>query len=173
MRSTAVKAFTMRKGQSRSSLRAPETSDKSDVMRVSFEIAKRGARDQLPEADARRVQAMRRLTSARLKYWGLTAMSDDVVLAVSELVTNAILHSHGTEITLVIGLQADDLLRISVHDETPGQPVIRRVDSEAESGRGLQLVEWMTTAHNGAWGTSDGGATTWCTFSTPAARGCR
>lgn len=171
MRPTAVSAYTAHKRQNRSSLRAPEGSDKGNVMRVSFQIAQRGPHEQMPEADTRRVQAMRRLTSARLKYWELTAMSDDVVLAVSELVTNAILHSHGTEITLVISLQSDGLLRISVHDETPGQPVIRRVDHEAECGRGLQLVEWITTAHNGAWGTSDGGATTWCTFSTLAVRG--
>ncbi|WP_413812756.1 ATP-binding protein [Streptomyces sp. OE57] len=171
MRPTAVNAFTKRERQDCSSLNTPEMLDNGDAMRVRFEIAKRGARDQLPEADARRVKQMRYLAKACLEHWGLADMSDDVVLAASELVTNAILHSHGTEITLLISLQDDDLLRISVHDETPWLPVIRLVDGDAESGRGLQLVEWMTIAHGGAWGTSDGGATTWCTFSTAAERG--
>ncbi|MFJ2349609.1 ATP-binding protein [Streptomyces antimycoticus] len=171
MRPAAVNAFTKRGSQDCSSLGAPEMSDSGDAMRVRFEIAKRGAHDQLPEADARRVKEMRYLMKACLEHWGLVAMSDDVLLAASELVTNAILHSHGTEITLSIGLQGDDLLRVSVHDETPWLPVIRRVDGDSESGRGLQLVEWMTIAHNGAWGISDGGATTWCTFSITAERG--
>ncbi|MDN3061234.1 ATP-binding protein [Streptomyces sp. SRF1] len=171
MRPTAVNAVTMRERQDCSSLGTPEMSDNGDAMKVRFEIAKRGTHDQLAEADARRVKEMRYLTKACLEHWGLAAMSDDVVLAASELVTNAILHSHGAEITLSISLQDDDLLRLSVHDETPWLPVIRRVDGDAESGRGLQLVEWMTIAHNGAWGTSDGGATTWCTFSIAAERG--
>ncbi|MEV5778398.1 ATP-binding protein [Streptomyces antimycoticus] len=172
MRPAAVNAFTKQGSQDCSSLGALEMSDSGDAMRVRFEIAKRGVHDQLPEADARRVKEMRYLTKACLEHWGLVAMSDDVLLAASELVTNAILHSHGMEITLSIGLQGDELLRVSVHDETPWLPVIRRADDDAESGRGLQLVEWMTIAHNGAWGISDGGATTWCTFSIAAERGC-
>jgi anti-sigma regulatory factor (Ser/Thr protein kinase) len=104
---------------------------------------------------------MRRLVKARLNYNGLTGMADDAALVVSELVTNAITHSRGTQITLVMSLHKD-CLNISVCDQTPGRPELQESDDEAESGRGLQLIQWLTTAYGGAWGTSEDGATTWC-----------
>jgi anti-sigma regulatory factor (Ser/Thr protein kinase) len=104
---------------------------------------------------------MRRLVKAWLNYNGLTGMVGNAALVVSELVTNAITHSRGTRITLTMAV-CDGFLCISVCDQMPGRPEIQESDDEAESGRGLQLIQWLTTEYGGAWGTSEDGATTWC-----------
>ncbi|MFE2487208.1 ATP-binding protein [Streptomyces mirabilis] len=117
----------------------------------------------MPPEDASRVGAMRRLVRARLKYCGLQRMSDDVAVIVSELLTNAILHSGGEQITFVMTVR-DSSLRISVHDGMPGNLKIRPVNSDAETGRGLFLVASLVDAHHGTWGVSDAGATTWCSL---------
>lgn len=132
-----------------------------DAMKVRFPIAARSDGDSLPAEGACRVGEMRRRAKKHLDHCGLTDMSDDVALIVSELITNAILHSRGTQVTLVISLQ-DGLLDITVHDEMPGRPVVQHPSREAEHGRGLQLVQAITAERKGDWGTSDGGATTWC-----------
>ncbi|MET9293068.1 ATP-binding protein [Streptomyces sp. NPDC003077] len=138
-------------------------------MKTTFTIAERGRNEQLPLEDASRVGAVRRLAKAHLNYRGLTCLSDDVALIVSELVSNAVLHSNGTTITVKLLLQ-NGCLHIAVRDEMPGRPVIRAPDDDEESGRGLQLVERLSEDHGGAWGTSADGTTTWCTLAVPEAR---
>ncbi|MFF4795061.1 ATP-binding protein [Streptomyces sp. NPDC001276] len=135
-------------------------------MSVSFRLSPCGAGRRITEADARRVQMARRVTSARLRYCGLTRLIDDATLIVSELVTNAIVHSGGTQITFTMAIR-DDSLHISVHDAMPGGPTVHNASDEAERGRGLFLVECIAEAHGGTWGTSDKGATTWCHLSLP------
>ncbi|MEU0822449.1 ATP-binding protein [Streptomyces mirabilis] len=134
-----------------------------DSMSTCFAIARRKDSEGLPPEDASRVGAMRRLVRARLKYCGLQRMSDDVAVIVSELLTNAILHSGGEQITFVMTVR-DSSLRISVHDGMPGNLEIRPVNSDAETGRGLCLVASLVDAHHGTWGVSDAGATTWCSL---------
>ncbi|MFE1749587.1 ATP-binding protein [Streptomyces anandii] len=109
---------------------------------------------------------MRCLTATRLGHWGLEAMTDDIVLIVSELLTNAILHSGTTEIGLVVSVR-DGCLTITVRDGMAGHTRPRPCDSEVESGRGLFLVESLARERGGAWGTSDAGATTWCRLALP------
>jgi anti-sigma regulatory factor (Ser/Thr protein kinase) len=130
-------------------------------MTATFQIARRDRGEELPPEDARRVAAMRRLTAARLDYCRLPHMTDSVTLIVSELVTNAIQHSGGVQVTLAMRLQ-DGYLHIVVSSDAPGKPVVQNADDDAEHGRGLKLVEWCTIAYNGTWGTSDAGATVWC-----------
>jgi anti-sigma regulatory factor (Ser/Thr protein kinase) len=64
------------------------------------------------------------------------------LLLTSELVTNALKHGVG-DIELVIRL--DDRLRVEVYDQAPELP--RRVDSAplADLGRGLMLVERLSS----------------------------
>ncbi|MFD4976619.1 ATP-binding protein [Streptomyces sp. NPDC058424] len=135
-------------------------------MSVSFGVSRCGAGRRIADADARRVQMARRVTAARLRYCGLTELIDDAALIVSELVTNAIVHSGGTQITFTMAIR-DSSLCISVHDEMPGGPTVHNASSEAERGRGLFLVECIANAHGGTWGTSDAGATTWCRLTLP------
>ncbi|MGW5098321.1 ATP-binding protein [Streptomyces nodosus] len=130
---------------------------------MTFEVAPAGAGRIIAECDARRVRMARRVTAARLRFCGLDELLDDAVLLVSELVTNAIVHSGGTQITFTMAVREHDLC-LSVHDEMPGGPTVCTAEGDAERGRGLFLVERLTKAHRGAWGISDGGATTWCSL---------
>lgn len=97
----------------------------------------------LPDA----VMHARRFSARTLRSWDVVAEADTVLLVVSELVTNALVHTQGAvrvDLTL-----AADRLRVSVNDSSPrapAKPVV--VDWEATGGRGLFLVEAMSTA----WG---------------------
>lgn len=66
---------------------------------------------------------------------------EDAELLVSELVTNAI--RHGTPpVTMSVHCQGEDGLHVSVSDENPHQsPVQRDANPDAESGRGVRLIE--------------------------------
>ncbi|MEV7020155.1 ATP-binding protein [Streptomyces sp. NPDC093991] len=113
------------------------------------------------EQDAHRVGTARKLTAARLRHCGLEALVDDVTLIVSELVTNAVQHSSGAQVTFTMTVR-DGFLRLTVHDGTPGRPVARNTPDDAERGRGLFLVGILAAAHGGTWGTDHDGATIWC-----------
>ncbi|KAF3470070.1 ATP-binding protein [Streptomyces sp. Tu 3180] len=138
-------------------------------MSVCFEVSPPRNEKSIPEGDARRVGAARRLAAARLRYCGLETLVDDATLIVSELVTNAIQHGRGAQVTFTMTVR-DGFLRMAVHDETTGRPVVHDADNDAEHGRGLFLVDCLTAAHGGTWGTSDGGATTWCHLAVPDGR---
>ncbi|MCX5008651.1 ATP-binding protein [Streptomyces sp. NBC_00638] len=140
-----------------------------DLMSVCFEVSPRRTGEDVAEQDARQVRRARVLVAARLKFCGLEPLVDDVTLIVSELVTNAIVHSGSTQVTVTFAV-VDSVLTISVHDEKQSVPEIRIAGRDAETGRGLFLVEHITTARGGVWGTSNAGATTWCSLPTAAGR---
>ncbi|WP_275559153.1 ATP-binding protein [Streptomyces sp. 5-6(2022)] len=132
-----------------------------------FEISPRDAGEDIPDQDAQRISQMRHLAKERLVCWRLSALAGDVTLLVSELVTNGVKHSCGTQITMT--LRIDDCeLRLEVRDETSQEPQIQHPDDDAESGRGLQLVEWITQQHGGSWGVSSDGTSTWCSIPVPS-----
>ncbi|MGP4049385.1 ATP-binding protein [Streptomyces sp. 2A115] len=142
----------------------------SDVMNERFKVAP-GCGDASPRReDACRVGIMRRIAAARLRYCGLDAMADEVMVIVSELLTNALVHSGTTEISLSICVQ-DGFLRIAVGDGMAGSAEPEAAGETAESGRGLMLVEALVRESGGTWGTSDGGATTWCCLTVPGEDG--
>lgn len=69
--------------------------------------------------------------------------SDAAELALSEVVTNGVLHAH-TELTIRIRVRGD-VLEVEVSDGNPTLPVQRRAqDTEATTGRGLDLVSALT-----------------------------
>lgn len=137
-----------------------------DRVSVCFEVCPPGSGGEISERDARRVGMARRLTAARLRYCGLEALVDDAKLIVSELVTNAIQHGGGVQVTFTMTVR-DGFLHLAVHDGTPCRPVVRSAPEDAECGRGLFLVDWLASAHGGTWGTSDDGTTTWCCLAVP------
>ena len=67
---------------------------------------------------------------------------DDALLLISELVTNAVLHS-GPPIMLSMDCDGE-LLRVRVRDGSKGAPQPRNADPDAENGRGMTLVELLT-----------------------------
>jgi anti-sigma regulatory factor (Ser/Thr protein kinase) len=78
---------------------------------------------------------------------------DDLLLCLSEVVTNAVLHA-GPPI-LVRGRVIDKKVRVEVSDGSKVAPVQRRPGQASPTGRGLMLLEHLTSA----WGvdmTSDG-----------------
>ncbi|WP_314219443.1 SpoIIE family protein phosphatase [Streptomyces zaehneri] len=95
----------------------------------------------LPDA----VMHARRFTARTLRRWKVQETADAVLLVVSELVTNALVHTQGpVRLDLVL---RGDRVRVSVSDSSPrapAKPVI--VDWEATGGRGLLLVEAMSDA---------------------------
>lgn len=134
-----------------------------DVMAVSFQIGPRHEDQEIRAQDALRVSAMRRLATARLGYCGLSSLANDIELIVSELVTNAIVHSFGSSVTMTLELRYG-LLTIEVRDETGTCPAIKQPADDAENGRGLILVQAITEQHGGAWGIRPDGTSTWCTI---------
>lgn len=117
-------------------------------------------------------------SAACARAWTRTALAtrhqavrDDVLLLVSELVTNAVRHSDsarpGGTITLTLSEPAPGLIRIEVTDAgSPADtPHVRpRPDDHDENGRGLLIVQTIATA----WGRHDTatGRTTWCEIPT-------
>jgi anti-sigma regulatory factor (Ser/Thr protein kinase) len=95
-----------------------------------------------------------------LREWGLSAFTERVELLVSELTTNAIKASQSLEAIFPVRLwlRSDRIcLLILVWDADPQPPVRVHVIDEAESGRGLVLVEelsakWDWYPHKGMGG---------------------
>ncbi|HVE98488.1 MAG TPA: ATP-binding protein [Mycobacteriales bacterium] len=104
---------------------------------------------ELPYGDAAAHQA-RAAVRKSFTRWGLGVLVDDVVLAVSELVTNAV--RHGLPPVRLTICQSAGRVRIDVSDMRPATnglewPVLACEDS-AESGRGRGIVEAVSD-HSG------------------------
>ncbi len=137
-----------------------------EVMNERIVVAPRRSDGPPRPRDAARVGVLRRIAAARLEHRGLDALIGDVLLISSELLTNALLHSGTTEITLNLAVRGG-CLRITVVDGMPGRAERRKVDDEAETGRGLGLVEVLAAQSGGTWGTSEDGSATWCSLRVP------
>jgi anti-sigma regulatory factor (Ser/Thr protein kinase) len=91
----------------------------------------------------------RRFVTDQLAMWGYATLTADAALLTSELVTNAV--AHGAEPYAVEVVDLDDGVLVTVEDAAhEAVPAPRRQGSEAESGRGLAIVDSIATA----WGTS-------------------
>lgn len=98
--------------------------------------------------------AARRLTRSRLDEWRLNGDAyDAAVLIVSELVTNAVVHTASARVVCELR-RLKNRLRIAVQDQghQPGGPRLG-VGADDEHGRGLLLVDAMCSA----WGSRDAG----------------
>lgn len=91
-------------------------------------------------SDARAADQARRGVRQVLMGWQLPALVDSVVLAVSELVTNAVRYGR-PPLFLVLSRDATRV-RLDVHDASPTEPDEQRPQAGpgAESGRGLDIV---------------------------------
>jgi len=95
------------------------------------------------------VPEARRFARAALEEWGLDDVVDDIVLLVSELVTNAITHA-GTPTTLEVRLEAGRV-RLDVEDLHPSRMLRMGTDPTTgtdEHGRGLLITATLAAA----WG---------------------
>ncbi|MFB8775794.1 ATP-binding protein [Streptomyces broussonetiae] len=108
----------------------------------------------------------RRITRAFLGLWNVNGeLAENILLAVSELVTNAIEHGTG-DVALRLWYPHGEL-RIEVTDDNPAPAELRLAGDDDVSGRGLFLVAVLART----WGVSKDGKTTWCMFRIPEGRG--
>ncbi|WP_043182140.1 ATP-binding protein [Streptomyces sp. NRRL F-5123] len=122
---------------------------------VDREPLLRGA--EVSEATAAWVPRLRRVARAKLTLWGLPSVVDSSLLLISELVTNGLRYGADQQIVFRMVLVGDFLV-VEVEDGSPTRPSIRAADSDAESGRGLLLVDALADE----WGVSKDGTRTWC-----------
>ncbi|WP_189547861.1 ATP-binding protein [Streptomyces gelaticus] len=124
--------------------------------------------------ERRSVPLVRQFVRDALVDWACEERSDEVLLCVSELVTNAVLHGvpPGRGFRLHLHLEpVGGTLRIEVHDSGDGE--VRLADSwavsEEEGGRGLRLVEALADK----WGVGERnpGKVVWCEFEVSAGAG--
>jgi PAS domain S-box-containing protein len=114
----------------------------------------------------RDVAGARAFATERLTRWGLPGeIVTLAALVVSELVTNAIRHTRTTS-TLLLSLHGGELT-VEVRDRGYAMVRSRRTGPDDESGRGLLLVESLTSG----WGvrTTEEGKAVWCALPLPGA----
>ncbi|WP_328866737.1 ATP-binding protein [Streptomyces sp. NBC_00304] len=113
----------------------------------------------VPEA----VPEMRRVLRRRLGEVDVP----DLLLCVSELLTNVIVHvGAGAPVTLRISGTGSGRVRVELSDPAPGVwPAIRFAAGDAESGRGLLLLDAFALR----WGVEQGPyvKTVWCELRAP------
>jgi len=106
------------------------------------------------------VPAARRFVRDILTGWDLTGLEDAAALAVSELVTNAVVHT-ASAVRLTLRRLGPDRLWIGVHDDSDRFPGARRAADDDISGRGLAIVEMVADSWGVEPGTSGSGKTVW------------
>ncbi|MFH0515739.1 SpoIIE family protein phosphatase [Streptomyces sp. M41] len=113
--------------------------------------------------DPAQVLRARAVVREQLYDWGLSRLVDSAELMVSELVTNALRHSHSrpVELRLVRG----DTLLCEVDDDDHDLPTLLDANPGDESGRGLRVVSTLARE----WGTSrtSTGKTVWFELTLP------
>jgi len=97
------------------------------------------------------VSQARRL--ARITLQGSSVDVDTVLLLVSEVVTNAVLHARSA-VRLTIE-DREGVVRIEVHDRSPIPPRMHRLRLASATGRGLRLLEQLSLS----WGVEPGTGT--------------
>jgi anti-sigma regulatory factor (Ser/Thr protein kinase) len=106
-----------------------------------------GCRVRLATGPAAPAEARRRVRDA-IRSWRVPVDLDAALLLTSELVTNAIRHEAGQgaqAVMLAIAIASSrGRLRVDVHDTSRSLPAVAEVPADAETGRGLLLVETLS-----------------------------
>ncbi|MYU06016.1 ATP-binding protein [Streptomyces sp. SID8366] len=106
---------------------------------------------------------VRRTVVACLTCWQLDALIDATELIVSELLGNAARHgcqSSADTVTLFLRAVPGRRVLIGVHDPSPAAPALTMAGPESEGGRGLALVDAVSS--NWGWTSApDGGKYVW------------
>ncbi|WP_190199184.1 ATP-binding protein [Streptomyces djakartensis] len=116
--------------------------------------------------DPAEVGRARRWARSRLAGSGIQAdepLAETLILLVSELVTNAVVHT-GCPAVLRLSLPGaaagEAIVRLEVADRSVRAPVPRWADDDATGGRGLALVDGL--ADRWGWTTEGAGKRIWC-----------
>jgi serine/threonine-protein kinase RsbW len=95
------------------------------------------------------VRDARALVRTIVAVWGLDDLADGAALVVSELFTNAVVHTDTILVRVTVKRPEHDLVRVDVADRSPDVHALRTTGDTDEGGRGLALVAALTTR----WGT--------------------
>lgn len=115
------------------------------------------------------VPAARQFVASTLATWKMADCDEPARLAVSELVTNALIHATGDiEVTV---RRAGSAVRIEVVDGSAATPVRRQPDVAATDGRGILVVE--SVADDWGYEPTAGGKRVWFELRGRAAGGHR
>ncbi|MEU0738813.1 ATP-binding protein [Streptomyces sp. NPDC006134] len=142
-----------------------------DTRHVNTESHHRTARERFYRRERQSVPAARAFTRAVLADWRVRERAYDIVLCVSELATNALVHGvppgRGFLLRLLPygdGDGGDGGVRVEVHDSGDGVPAVPQAQARepAEGGRGLLLVSEL--ADKWGVGERDPGKIVWCEF---------
>lgn len=129
-----------------------------------------------PLLDDELVVIAERSASRQARHWvmrsvagvGVGGAANQVIeLLAGELVSNAVVHGPAGEPVHVAVRVDGPLVRVAVTDRGGGTPRVRHPEPTAPSGRGMALVEALSTA----WGSArqpDGGTTVWFEVDTDA-----
>jgi len=112
------------------------------------------------------VSAVRRAVGHFLDREGVASARHDVLLVVSELVTNALMHTDNAPAVTVRHESEPERVDIEVFDGSCVMPMPRTPGATAIGGRGLRIVEQVASA----WGVrpNDHGKTMWATVAVKA-----
>ncbi|PNE43568.1 hypothetical protein AOB60_00835 [Streptomyces noursei] len=116
----------------------------------------------MPEHEGRWVGHLRRISAAKLRHWGFPGLVEDTKSAISELVTNALLHGMGDKVAFRF-LLTIDVLALEVDDGSPERAHVNTADPDDENGRGMFIVSALSTL----CGVSPDGTKTWCVLTIP------
>ncbi|WP_327223204.1 ATP-binding protein [Streptomyces platensis] len=125
----------------------------------------------LPSAPAS-VRTARSHALAVLAEWGLpadSALADSLRLIVSELATNAVVHTFGRspDFTVELRLERDERLRVGITDSHPRRPRRLPAAVQQDNGRGLVIIRCLAAEAGGRLSvvpTDSGGKTVWITL---------
>ncbi|MER5460752.1 ATP-binding protein [Streptomyces sp. NPDC002668] len=97
------------------------------------------------EAEPSEIAGLRNALRRHLTLWGLPELVDSAQICVTELTSNVINHvGIGTPATLAVSMSGTRL-RIELHDpDARALPTLLSAEREAESGRGMTLVDAVT-----------------------------
>ncbi len=104
-----------------------------------------GCRVRVATGPAAPAEARRRVRDA-IRSWRVPVDLDAALLLTSELVTNAIRHeaAQGAQAVVLAIACSCGRLRVDVHDTSRSLPAVAEVPADAETGRGLLLVETLS-----------------------------
>jgi DNA-binding NarL/FixJ family response regulator len=99
----------------------------------------------------------RRFVKRALERWGARGEVELVELLVSELVTNSIVHAR-SDVEVSVGVSSR-FVRVAVFDSSLEPPARKEIRPDAESGRGLLMLDALSSA----WGIefTPGGKSVW------------
>ncbi|MFD9244369.1 ATP-binding protein [Streptomyces sp. NPDC059556] len=118
------------------------------------------------------VPTARRFVADVLTGWGLddaADIADSIRLIVSELATNAVLHTLGQSPTFTVDvrLEREERLHIGVTDSHPRRPRRLPAAVQQDNGRGMVIIRVLAAEAGGRLSvtpTDDGGKTVWITL---------